>query len=93
MSGVFDITKIGPEFADLLLKGMDPKGEDASIRQTRLLLKIGAKPELFSFELRHGLVYPSLSLTKPWFSPIPKKWEYGRLPLGFLMKRFGQLNQ
>jgi len=88
LDGYFFITQIGPKFASTLLKGMDPAGSDRNIRMTRTLLDAGWKPKLFSFELRHGYVYPSLSLSQPWFSPIrlPERVEYGRLPLEFFMK-------
>jgi len=85
--GYFHITQVGPKFASTLLKGMDPKGSDRSIRLTRRLLDMGWKPKLFSFELRHGHVYPSLSLSQPWFSPIriPGRLEYGRIPFAFFL--------
>lgn len=88
LDGYFHITKIGPKFASTLLEGMDPRGSDRSIRLTRRLLNTGWKPKLFSFELRHGYVYPSLALSQPWFSPvrIPGQLEYGRLPLEFFLK-------
>ncbi len=92
LEGVFHITKIGPKFASTLLQGMDPQGSDRSIRLTRRLLNTGWKPKLFSFELRHGYVYPSLALSQPWFSPIriPEELEYGRLPLEFFLKTQSQ---
>ena len=88
LDGAFHITKIGPEFASTLLSAMDPTGSDRSIRLTRKLLNTGWKPKLFSFELRHGYVYPSLALSQPWFSPIriPGQLEYGRLPLAFFLR-------
>ncbi|MFC1569765.1 AsmA family protein [bacterium] len=88
MDGYFYITQIGPQFASLLLRGMDPKGEDRNIRLTRRLLDMGWKPTLFSFEMRHGYVYPSLSLSQPWFSPIrlPETLSFGRLPLKFFLE-------
>ena len=88
LEGFFHITKIGSKFASTLLQGLDPKGSDRSIRMTRRFLNSGWKPTLFSFELRHGYVYPSLVLSQPWFSPIriPERLEYGRLPLAFFMK-------
>ncbi|MBN2030439.1 hypothetical protein JW824_09360 [bacterium] len=88
LDGFFYITKIGTDFASTLLKAMDPQEADRSIRLTRRLLNMGWKPKLFSFELRHGYVYPSLSLTQPWFSPIriPEYLEYGRLPLAFFLE-------
>lgn len=88
VEGFFHITQIGPNFASTLLKGLDPKGADRSIRMTRRFLNSGWKPKLFSFELRHGYVYPSLELDQPWFSPVrlPERLEYGRLPLEFFME-------
>ncbi len=88
LEGYFYITKMGPKFASTLLESMDPGGSDRSVRMTRRLLNMGWKPKLFSFDLRHGYVYPSLMLTQPWFSPIriPGKLEYGRLPLAFFLK-------
>lgn len=88
LEGFFHITKIGSNFASTLLKNLDPKDSDRSIRLTRRLLNTGWKPNLFSFELRHGYVYPSLALSQPWFSPIriPGKLEFGRLPLAFFIK-------
>ena len=87
LQGGFYITKIGPRFAATLLESLDPTGSDRSIRMTRRLLNTGWKPKLFSFELRHGYVYPSISLAQPWFSPIriPGNLEYARLPLDFFL--------
>ncbi len=91
LEGFFYITKMGPRFASTLLRAMDPQGSDRSIRLTRRLLNMGWKPKLFSFELRHGYVYPALALSQPWFSPIriPGQLEYGRLPLEFFLKYKG----
>jgi hypothetical protein len=89
LEGYFHLTKIGPKFAGTLLESMDPQGTDRSIQLTRKLLGAGWKPKLFSFELRHGYVYPLLSLSQPWFSPIriPGTLQYGRLPLEFFIKQ------
>jgi hypothetical protein len=88
VEGALYITKIGPKFAGTLLQGIDPQGVDRSIRLTRRLFNLWYKPKLFSFELRHGYVYPSVFLSQPWFSPlrIPEKVEYGRLPIEFFLK-------
>ena len=95
LDGYFHITQVGPKFASTLLKGMDPNGSDRSIRLTRHLLDLGWKPELFSFELRHGHVYPSLSLSQPWFSPIriPGRLEYGRIPFAFFLTQQVSMTQ
>jgi hypothetical protein len=88
LDGALHITKIGPQFAGTLLEGIDPQGTDRSIRMTKRLFNFWYKPKLFSFELRHGYVYPSLVLTQPWFTPlrIPERVEFGRLPLEFFLK-------
>jgi hypothetical protein len=88
LEGSFNITGMGPKFASTVLKALDPKGSDRSIRLTRRLLDAGWKPRLLAFELRHGYVYPSLALSQPWFSPvrIPGILEYGRLPLEFFLQ-------
>jgi hypothetical protein len=88
VEGAMHMTKIGPQFASTLLQGIDPQGADRQIRLTKRLFDFWYKPKLFSFELRHGYVYPSLFLSQPWFSPlrIPEKIEYGRLPLEFFMR-------
>lgn len=95
VDGSFHITQIGPKFASTLLKGMDPRGSDRSIRLTRRLLDMGWKPRLFSFEMRHGHVYPSLSLSQPWFSPIriPGRLEYGRIPFAFFLTNQPNMTQ
>jgi hypothetical protein len=88
LDGYFHITNIESDFAGTLLEGLDPEGSNRSIRMTRRLLGMGWKPKLFSFDLRHGYVYPSLELNQPWFSPlrIPGRLEYGRLPLAFFIQ-------
>ncbi|MCK5145568.1 hypothetical protein KAR48_02370 [bacterium] len=95
INGYFHITKIGPEFASTLLSGMDPKGRDRNIRLTRRLLNMGWKPRLFSFEMRHGYVYPSLVLDQPWFSPIrlPEQMGLGRLPVAFFIQNINMYSQ
>ena len=92
VEGTFHITKIGPKFASTLLKSLDPTGSDRSIRMTRRLLNTGWKPKLFYFEMRHGYVYPSISLSQPWFSPIriPGSLEYARLPIAFFLTSLPQ---
>lgn len=87
--GYFHILNIGPSFTGNLLRSIDPSGTDRSITMTRRLIDMGWKPGIFSFELRHGYVYPSLNLQQPWFSPVrlPERLEYGRLPLSFFLKQ------
>ncbi|MFO7891829.1 MAG: hypothetical protein R6V04_16000 [bacterium] len=89
VSGYFHIITMGPDFASNLLSSIDPSGSDRSIKMTKQLINTGWKPGIFSFELRHGYVYPSFNLHQPWFSPVrlPERLEYGRLPLSFFLKR------
>ena len=95
VDGYFHITKIGSQFASTLLLGMDPQRRDRNIRLTRRLLNMGWKPRLFSFELRHGYVYPSLVLDQPWYSPIrlPEQMGLGRLPVAFFIKNMNTFSQ
>jgi hypothetical protein len=88
VSGYFHITNLGSDFASNLLSSIDPSGSDRSIKMTKQLINTGWKPGIFSFELRHGYVYPSFNLHQPWFSPVrlPERLEYGRLPLSFFLK-------
>lgn len=94
VDGYLYITQIGPKFTSTLLKGLE-QGSDRSIRLTRRLLDMGWQAKLFSFELRHGFVYPSLTLSQPWFSPvrIPGRLEYGRLPLAFFLTNTSLTNK
>jgi len=89
ISGYFHIINLGSDFASNLLSSIDPSGTDRSIKMTKQLINTGWKPGMFSFELRHGYVYPSFNLHQPWFSPVrlPERLEYGRLPLSFFLKR------
>jgi len=88
VSGYFHIINLGSDFASNLLSSIDPSGSDRSIKMTKQLINTGWKPGIFSFELRHGYVYPSFNLHQPWFSPVrlPERLEYGRLPLSFFLK-------
>jgi hypothetical protein len=88
IEGALHITKIGPKFASTMLKGIDPQGTDRSILLTRRLFELGYKPKLFSFEIQHGYVYPTLIIAKPWFIPIKMadRIGYGRLSIEFFMK-------
>lgn len=86
--GALAITRIGPQFTDRLLQGLDPQGTEGSIRMTRRLLNLWYKPRLFSFEVRHGFVYPALFIEKPWFVPVnmTDKITYGRLSVDFFTR-------
>ena len=91
VNGYFHITSMGSKFAATLLQGMDPKGADRSIKLTRRLLNMGWKPKLFSFDMRHGFVYPTLSLSRPWYTKFfkfPEDFQYGRLLLTFFINDF-----
>ena len=88
INGYFYISDMGKDVASAILRSIDPSGTDKSIQITDKLIRTGWKPLLFSFDLKHGYIYPSLKLSQPWFSPvrIPDKLEYGRIPIAFFMK-------
>ncbi len=93
LEGQAYITRIGPKVADNLLRSLDPKGVDSSIRTTRLLIGQGFKPKLMTFVLRHGYLYPEIIFTQPWYFPMRLsggKVELARIPLDFFLKSSGQ---
>ena len=64
LEGSVYVTKIGPKFADNILRSLDPKRTDKSIQDTRKLLNWGYKPKLVSCEIKHDNLYPSIHLVK-----------------------------
>ena len=90
LDGYFYITEIQSKVADNLLRSLDPEGKDSGIRATRLLINRGFKPELFSFEIRHGYSYPSVSFDQPWYVPVKLSGggiELGRIPIAFFLQQ------
>jgi len=92
VEGYLYVTKIGPQFTDNVLRSLDPKGTDKSIKDTRRLLNWGYKPRLISFEIKHGNLYPTIQLVKGKLLTklIPLnlsggKIELARIPIKFFM--------
>jgi hypothetical protein len=99
ISGKFHITKMGPGVAQRVLDVLDPENTNPGIVQTKELLNrkllgfidMSYKPKNFSFELKHGSLYPRLYMDQPFFADvlplirIPMPVEYGRIPVKSLM--------
>ena len=83
MTGYFYITDIGPKVADNLLRLLMPN-DAFGIGVVRSLIRSGFKPELMSFEIKHGHFYPKISLSQPWYFPLKiqgQKVELARMPI------------
>ncbi|UCC79182.1 MAG: hypothetical protein JSW64_13040 [Candidatus Zixiibacteriota bacterium] len=99
ISGSLHITKMGPGVALRVLDVLDPENSNPSIMQTRELLDrkllgfidMSYKPKNFSFELKHGSLYPRLFMDQPFFADVlplvrvPMPVEYGRIPVKSLL--------
>ncbi len=88
LEGYFYITTIGPKAADNLLNYMDPEAKDSGIRTSRMLIRNGFKPKLFTFDFRNLHIYPEINFIKPWY--IPKGLEsytLNRIPLRYFLDR------
>jgi hypothetical protein len=99
ISGSFHITKMGPGVANRVLDVLDPDNSNPGIVQTKELLNrkllglidMSYKPKNFSFELKHGSLYPRLFMDQPFFAEVvplvrvPMPVEYGRIPLKSLL--------
>ncbi len=98
VEGSFRITEIGPKVADNLLQSLDPQGVDAGIRSARFFINHGFKPRLMTFDLRHGHLYPSITLSQPWYFPVRVggsgrqggKVELARIPVAFFLQMLKQ---
>ncbi|MGQ9559030.1 MAG: hypothetical protein ACUVWA_00820 [Candidatus Oleimicrobiaceae bacterium] len=98
VEGSFRITEIGPKVADNLLQSLDPQGVDAGIRSARFFINHGFKPRLMTFDLRHGHLYPSITLSQPWYFPVRisgsgrqgGKVELARIPVAFFLQMLKQ---
>ncbi|MBN2357595.1 hypothetical protein JXO59_15885 [candidate division KSB1 bacterium] len=89
IQGQVYFTEIGPRVADNILRSLDPQGKDSGIRTTRMLINRGFKPELMTFILRHGYLYPTIIFNQPWYLPVRLsggKVELARIPLEFFIK-------
>ena len=99
ISGSFHITRMGPGVAHRVLDVLDPENSNPSIVQTKELLDkkllgfidMSYKPKNFSFELKHGSLYPRLFMDQPFFADVlplvrvPMPVEYGRIPVKSLL--------
>ena len=99
ISGSFHITKMGPGVALRVLDVLDPENSNPSILQTKELLNrkllgfidMSYKPKNFSFDLKHGSLYPRLFMDQPFFADVlplvrvPMPVEYGRIPVKSLL--------
>ena len=88
LNGFFHITKLESKVADNLLRSLDPEGKDSGIRSTRILINRGFKPRLFSFEIRHGYLYPSVFFDQPWYFPVRLSGggiELSRIPIAYFV--------
>lgn len=99
ISGSFHITKMGPGVAIRVLDVLDPENSNPGIMQTKELLNrkllgfidMSYKPKNFSFELKHGSLYPRLFMDQPFFADVlplvrvPMPVEYGRIPVKSLL--------
>jgi len=99
VEGTFHISEMGPQVVDRVLDVIDPENQNPGVAQTRSLLNkkllgiidMSYKPTRFSFEIKHGAMYPSLSMDQPFFADIipilrvPMPIEYGRIPLNTIV--------
>lgn len=99
VAGSFNISEMSPEVASRVLDVIDPENTNPNVAQTKKLLNnkllgfidISYKPTSFSFELKHGALYPRLYMDQPFFADviplirIPMPIEYGRIPVKSLI--------
>ncbi len=95
IDGNFHISEMGSDVANRILDVLDPDNQNPGVTQTRSLMNrkflgiidLSYRPDNFSFELKHGSVYPRLFMDQPFFAEaipiirIPMPIEYGRIPL------------
>ena len=96
LAGELEITKIGNQVADNILKFMDPEGNDPGIRTYRHYIQRGWGVKSFRFEVRDDFVYTSIAPAKPPFSKLDMfvlsrliglgPWlTFGRMPVSFFL--------
>ena len=88
VEGELQITDIGSQATDNLLKSIDPRGAEQNIKYVRRLIGLGFKPKLLSFPVRHGNFYPTFELRQPWYIPIRiagGKVAIPRIPMQFIL--------
>jgi hypothetical protein len=99
ISGDLNITEIDGDVVDRMLDVIDPTNQNPGVAETRKLMhrkilgvvNLSYKPKQFSFELRHGNIYPRLYMDQPFYAEvlplirIPMPVEYGRIPVKNLL--------
>ncbi|MCX6639675.1 MAG: hypothetical protein NTW14_04225 [bacterium] len=96
LEGALDITRIGRQVADNLLKFLDPEETDPSIQTYRGYLKRGWGVKVFSFAVKDDFVYASITPSKPPLTKpdmfivsrligLGKSISFGRVPLKFFL--------
>ena len=96
LEGGLDITHIGRQVADNLLRFLDPDQTDPSIQTYRRYLKRGWGVKVFSFDVKDDFVYASITPAKPPISKLDmfilshfiglgKAITFGRVPLRFFL--------
>ena len=89
LNGTFEITEISARTADYFLRSIDPLGTDKTVANVRFLLNHGYRPRHLALKVRHGYLYPSMSLSQPWYWPVKiagGKIALSRLPLRALLR-------
>ncbi len=88
VQGGVEVTQMGTQTTDNLLRSLDPRGVDKSIQQVRQLIRFGSKPGIISFQIRHGNLYPRIQLIQPWYLPFRisgGQVVLSRIPLSFVL--------
>ncbi len=99
IEGMFHISEMGPQVVDRVLDVIDPENQNPGVAQTRSLLNkkllgiidMSYRPTRFSFEIKHGAMYPRLFMKQPFFADVipilrvPMPIEYGRIPLNTIV--------
>ncbi len=96
LAGSVDITRIGRQVADNLLRFMDPNQTDPSIQTYRGYLKRGWGVKVFTFGVKDDFVYTSIIPLKPPITKLDmfilsrliglgKSITFGRVPLKFFL--------
>ncbi len=98
LEGGLDITQIGREVADNILRFLDPDQDDPSIRTYRNYIKRGWGVKVFSFDVKEDFVYVSITPARPPLSQLDmfllshlvglgRSVTFGRLPLRYFFER------
>ncbi len=99
IEGMLHISEMGPKVVNRVLDVIDPENQNPGVAQTRNLLNkkllgivdMSYSPTRFSFEIKHGAMYPRLFMNQPFFADVipllrvPMPVEYGRIPLNTIV--------